>query len=275
MGLSRAAAYDECRQRVAGAGSSFALGMRLFPIERRDDVMAVYAFFRETDDIVDADAPAEERRERFAAWSAAVTAALNGRPSGWLSAVSHTAARCDLPRRLFDDCLAACAGDLEPVRLATWESVERYCDGVAGTVGEACLRILGYRDAATLALSAHNARAVQLTNIVRDVAEDAARDRLYLPVPGVDGELGAGLLDSPALRQVAAQAAQRAEAEYRRAEPLFERLRPDDRVPMVALTQRYRRLLARLRAGRPSAPIDAAAVLARAYAARWWPTWRG
>lgn len=274
MGVSRAAAYEQCRRRVAGAGSSFALGMKLFPIERRDDVLAVYAFFRETDDIVDADAPADVRRQRFANWSADVGAALGGEPSGWLAAVAHTAARCDLPRRLFDDCLAACAGDLEPVRLATWESVERYCDGVAGTVGEACLRILGYRDTATLTLSAHNARAVQFTNILRDIAEDAARDRLYLPVPGVDGELGAGLLDSLALRQVAAEAAQRAEACYRRAEPLFERLRPEHRVPIVALTQRYRRLLTHLRAGRPGRPLDAAAVLARAFAARWWPTWR-
>lgn len=281
--------YALCRQVTLASGSSFALGMRLFPKRVRRSVYVLYAFFRRTDDIVDGGGAIDRQRAELAAWRGQVAAALGGggmEPGGILLAVADTAHRHGLPARLFLDCIDACAGDLGPVRIADTAELERYCDGVAGTVGEACLRILGYDAPDLLELSVANARAVQLTNILRDVDEDLAHDRIYLPADllahhGVAAEdLRAGQRMQP-VRAAIGDLADRAEALYGRAEPLFLMLRPADRPAIVALTLRYRRLLEALRAAdfrpvdRQRSPGRCLGLIAAAQMARWKPTWRG
>ncbi len=287
MGVTLADSYARCREITGRSHSSFNLGMRLFPRASRDGILAMYAFFRVTDDIVDADGAPAAQRQQLSEWSQAVTQALAGGDAPaepMLLAVADTARRYALPPRLFTDCIDACAEDIGAVRLATWDALWHYCDGVAGTVGEACLRILGYAEPSTLALSRCNARAVQLTNIVRDIAEDAGRDRVYLPADllaehDLSPEAVLAEPQGPAVRRAASAAGQVAERQFVAAEALFDRLRAAHRPPLVAMTLRYRRLLGDLAASDYAPGTvrrgSAFGLLAAALLSRWRPTWRG
>ena len=287
MAVTLAESYEVCRRVVAAAGSSFEAGMKLFPADRRDAVYALYAFFRISDDLVD-DGEEDMRPTLFGAWRDDVLTALAGAEPNHdcLPAVLDTARRFELPDTVFVDCLAACAEDLGPVRLADWAAVDRYCDGVAGTVGEACLRILGDSSEAVLTLSRVNARAVQLTNIIRDVDEDLDRDRIYLPTDLL-ARHGVGLDDLHAdprpepLVAALTEAAERAEALYHEAEPLFPLLAGRHRPPIVAMTLRYRELLGQLRRdglrAKGRASLNGSSklgLLASVLASPWMPTWR-
>jgi len=287
VALSTADSYGACRRVVAGAGSSFEAGMKLFPADRRDAVYALYAFFRISDDLVD-DGDEALRAAEYGVWQADVRSALAGAEPNHdcLPAVLDTARRYELPDTVFIDCLDACAEDLGPVRLADWSAVDRYCDGVAGTVGEACLRILSAGSDEVLALSRANARAVQLTNIIRDVDEDLTRDRIYLPADllachGVDREALSAPTRPASLLAALTEAADRAEALYRQAEPMSPLLDARHRPPIAAMTLRYRSLLSHLRRdgfrtkGRVS--LDARGklgVMAAVLLSPWVATWR-
>ncbi|HAZ64000.1 MAG TPA: hypothetical protein DCZ72_10385 [Armatimonadetes bacterium] len=288
MALSLAESYAYCRQVTRAAGSSFELAMRLFPAARREAVYALYAYFRLTDDLADQQAPTAQRVADLAAWREVVQGALQGQTSTHpaLPALVDTCARYELPERVLLDCLSACQTDAGPVRLATWAEVDTYCDGVAGTVGEACLRILGETSPAVLDLSVANARAVQLTNILRDVDEDWGLGRVYLPAELLakhqveDTDLAAP--SRPAHLVTALQeAANRADRLYRDAEPMFGQLQARNRPPIVAMTLRYRRLLELLRGGgleqRGRARLGAGArlaVMGAVLASPLLPTWR-
>jgi len=280
--------YDRCREITREAGTSFAAGMRLFPPDRRDAVYALYAFFRRTDDLVDDPAPDEVKRESLAAWRKQVSAALDGggiEADSPLLALADTARQHKLPWRLFDECIAACRTDIGPVRIQTWDELIHYCDGVAGTVGEACCRVLGYPGEAALELSAHNSRGVQLTNILRDIDEDKERDRIYLPAEvlarhGV-AESDLDHRNAPRVQAALREVADRALYHYRRSDGLFWLMRPADRPGLAAMTLRYRRILSQLLdEGFDSnvAKVSGAQALELMYSAqmaRWKPTWRG
>lgn len=290
MALTLAESYAACARVVLDANSSFALGMKLFPADRRQHVYAVYAFFRRTDDLVDDEGPVDAKRAALELWRTQVAAALasasvDGAPD-FLAAVADTAARYRLPSDVFDRCIDACAADLDAVRLADRPALEAYCEGVAGTVGQACLRILGYDDEETQRLSALNARAVQYTNILRDVDEDTERDRLYLPADLLarHGVTPAHLTADPRPPELVAALAElgteTAEL-YRAAEPLFDRLAPRHRPPIVGLTLRYRLLFEHLaddgyrsRGKLRLSKRKQGKALMLALASRWWPTWR-
>lgn len=287
MAITKQDSYEHCRRQTREAGSSFALGMRLFPPDRRDAVYALYAFFRRTDDLVDRASDPETGAARLAEWRRTVEQALSGgavEADRCLLAVVDAARRHQLPTRLFLDCIDACATDLGPVRMDSWADLYQYCDGVAGTVGEACLRILGYHGDAVLELSRPNARAVQLTNILRDFDEDLAQDRVYLPRPVLERHGLDPARLRPADRPAAVLAALHEVADhardlYERADGMFFQLKPRHRPSIVAMTLRYRRLLERLRQSDFQLPRGAAAAQAMAlfYAAqlsRWKPTWR-
>ena len=288
MAVMLRTSYDQCRAITLRAGTSFAAGMRLFPSDRRDSVYALYAFFRKTDDLVDDPAADEQKQRALESWREQVSAALGGggiEPGSELLALADTARRHRLPQRLFDDCIDACASDIGPVRIQTWDELLHYCDGVAGTVGEACCRVLGYAGEAALDLSLHNARGVQLTNILRDIDEDQERDRIYLPaeVLARHGVAEEDLVRRhlPRVQAALHEVADQALYHYRRSDGLFWLLRPPDRPGLAAMTLRYRRILSRLLAeGFDSAvgkvrPGQALELMCSAQMARWMPTWRG
>ena len=173
----------EIRARVASASTSFYWAMRLLPEARREAMFAIYAFCREVDDIADSsDAPAA-KRARLALWRREIDAVYAGHPQQPLSRLLAEAATAYLLRR--EDFLAIIDGmemdAVADIRAPSLAELDLYCDRVASAVGRLSVRIFGTDIPAADRVAAALGRALQLTNILRDLAEDAARGRLYLP----------------------------------------------------------------------------------------------
>ncbi len=167
---------------VRRARSNFFWSFVFLDITKRDAIFAVYAFARHTDDIVD-DAPSRaEARERLAAWRADLAACYRGEPQSDITAALLPVARdYNLPQAYFDDLINGVEMDLTKTRYATFEELETYCYRVASVVGLICIEIFGYSDPRTKEYAISLGMALQLTNILRDVGEDADKDRIYLP----------------------------------------------------------------------------------------------
>ncbi|HTZ34907.1 MAG TPA: squalene/phytoene synthase family protein, partial [Stellaceae bacterium] len=178
-----AALRETIRRRVEAAGTSFYWAMRLLPRERREAMYAVYAFCREIDDIAD-DWPAAERAAGLATWRDEIEALYGGgRPRHLVArALQQPVARFALRKGDFHDLIAGmemdAAADIRAPDLAT---LDLYCARVASAVGHLSVSIFGDPGAAAHEVADALGRALQLTNILRDLDEDAARGRLYLP----------------------------------------------------------------------------------------------
>ena len=170
-----------CR-RVEAAGTSFYWAMRLLPRERRDGMYAVYAFCREVDDIAD-DWPADERAAGLAAWHEEIEAVYAGQPRQLIArALQAPVERFQLRKGDFHDVIDGMKMDAaEDIRAPDLATLDLYCARVAGAVGHLSVPIFGDVSEAAHRVADALGRALQLTNILRDLAEDAARGRLYLP----------------------------------------------------------------------------------------------
>ncbi|GAN54719.1 presqualene diphosphate synthase HpnD [Tanticharoenia sakaeratensis] len=204
---------------VTGAGTSFARGMRVLPADRRFAMFAIYAFCREVDDIADGDVKVEDQAAVLDAWHERVRAAARGETHDALDRVLSAAiARYDLRLADFDAVIDGMAMDAAgPIVAPDEATLDLYCDRVASAVGRLSVRAFGEMSDAGDRVAHHLGRALQLTNILRDLSEDAARGRLYLPrellerhdVPlDPEGALYAHGLD-PACRVLAARARDR------------------------------------------------------------------
>ncbi len=199
---------------VAAAGTSFGAGMRILPADRRCAMHAIYAFCRIVDDIADDEAaPLAGRREALAAWRARVGRLYAGTAHDALDRVLRAAIRrYDLRRADFEAVIDGMETDAATTVVApSLPALDLYCDQVAAAVGRLSVRAFGDRSEAADAVAHHLGRALQLTNILRDLDEDRARGRLYLPreylaVEGVPPNPDAAL-SHPALRQVCARLA--------------------------------------------------------------------
>jgi phytoene synthase len=171
------------RARVAAAGTSFYWAMRLLPEARREAMFAVYAFCREVDDIADSDDPPAVKRAELARWRREVEAIYARRPGGPLPRVLADVAMTYKLRQ--EDFLAVIDGmemDADAdIRAPALAELDLYCDRVASAVGRLSVRIFGTDVPAADRVAGALGRALQLTNILRDLDEDAARGRLYLP----------------------------------------------------------------------------------------------
>lgn len=179
---------DEVRKVVEGAGSSFAAGMRVLPRARREAIFAVYAFCRLVDDVADRPGRARCKLTRLAVWEDEVRRAYEGRAR---TAVGRELARAagahDLPQEEFLLVIEGMRMDAEGIVAPDPATLDRYVRCVAGAVGLLSMRVFGaWRGARSRAFALSLARAVQLTNILRDVEEDAGLGRLYLPRPILD-----------------------------------------------------------------------------------------
>ncbi len=278
-----AAGYAACETETARAARNFALGIRLLPPDRRRALSAVYWFSRRADDAADADADAAQRASRLAAVRSELDRALAGgghtgpgagdpdSPAGagdprW-AAVADAARRYDVPAHLFHELLDGVARDLEPARFPDWPALRAYCHGVAGVVGLIALRVFGgppeaEGDAADLGY------ALQLTNILRDLREDAARGRWYLPLDettrfGVDpGGVAEGRA-GPGYEALMALEVERARGLYAAAPRLVRSLPRASRACPAALAGVYRGILERI-AERPRAALAGEVTLPRA-----------
>ncbi len=171
-------------EAVGRAGSSFTNGMRILPPPRRRGMYALYGFCRVVDDIADAPAPIEDKRAELQSWGRHLDRIYEGRGEFALGReLVHAVRAFDLPREEFDLILEGMLIDAAPaVRIADRAALSAYARRVAGAVGVLSCRIFGAPDDATKAFAIYLGETLQLTNILRDVDEDAAIDRLYLPL---------------------------------------------------------------------------------------------
>ena len=250
-----------CARLTREAAKNFYYGLKLLPEPKRSAMFALYAYMRLVDDIADDDdghsveqrvlALNEWRARTHAILSPDVTSASLDSHQLW-PAFAEISRRYDLPAQLFDDAIAGQAQDLAPLTFNTFEQLHEYCYRVAGVVGLASIRIWGYEGGAeTEAMAVARGVAFQITNILRDLREDSARGRLYLPREDVtaagmsEEELRAGRGGARFIELVARQIA-RIESYYEQSAALESRLEPDSRPTMVAMTEIYRGLLAKI-----------------------------
>jgi len=164
------------------SGSSFYTAMRILPRERRDAIFEIYSFCRAVDDVADDGGPRDLRLKQLAQWRLDIDALYAGTPPPRLAGLNGPVRRFALRR---DDFLAVIDGMemdvVEDIRAPDLATLDTYCDRVASAVGRLCVRVFGMEAAPGIALAHHLGRALQLTNILRDVDEDASIGRLYLP----------------------------------------------------------------------------------------------
>jgi phytoene synthase len=223
------------------SGTNFYYAFRILPEEKRRAIYALYAFCRVVDDCVDEEGG--EGEEGLRRWLAELHRAYAGRPETELGReLAETVARFPIPRGAFEDVVAGCRMDLTTSRYATFADLRVYCERVASAVGLASIEIFGYDDPRTREYAVELGLSLQLTNILRDVAGDAARDRLYLPLEDLarfgvtEAELLAVARDPGAprgdgLSRLLAFEADRARSHYAAAAAL---LPPRDRRSMMA-----------------------------------------
>lgn len=183
---SSLSSHRYCRRVTRRSRSSFPLAFHVLPRPKRDAMTALYAFMRVTDDLADGPGEPAAKRAALAAWRDRLTAALDGRYTHRVHAVLDQVVRTyDIPARHLYDVLNGVETDLDPVSFATFDDLYPYCYRVASAVGLACLPVWGLRDPAAWPVARKYAEAVgiafQLTNILRDLGEDRAAGRVYLP----------------------------------------------------------------------------------------------
>ena len=177
------AAYEHCQMVTRRAASNFYWGFRLLSPERRRGLTAVYAFCRAADDIADEPGLRTNPTQMIARWREELHAAYAGQPRHLIGiALADTVARFAIPRAHFDAVVDGVEMDLRRTRYERWEGdLADYCYRVAAAVGLIAIEIFGYSNASAREYAVNLGLAFQLTNILRDVAEDAARGRIYLP----------------------------------------------------------------------------------------------
>ena len=173
---------EYCQTRAAQSGSSFYYSFVFLPPERRRAITALYAFCREVDDVVDNVGDPGIARAKLAWWRGEIAQMFAGTPSHKVTqALQPTLDRYALPLEHFLAIIDGMHMDLDQTRYLDYESLRLYCHRVAGVVGLLAAAIFGYTDARTLDYAGSLGLALQLTNIIRDVGEDARRGRIYLP----------------------------------------------------------------------------------------------
>ena len=178
--VQRALAY--CRQITRQQARNFYYAFVLLPSDKRAAVYSVYAFCRHSDDIADEPGAPQAKRDQLRAWRDELDNCYNGKPTRLVTrALRHTIERYPIPQRYFEDLLQGIEMDLTVQRYASFDDLRVYCYRVASAVGLACLEIFGYRHPGVRTYAYRLGIALQLTNILRDVQEDAERGRIYLP----------------------------------------------------------------------------------------------
>lgn len=174
---------DYVQQKAAASGSSFYYAFLFLPKPRRAAITAFYAFCREVDDVVDDMVDASVASTKLAWWQGEVAKAFAGQPTHpVMQALMPLAADYKIEQRHLQSVIEGCQMDLSQTRYLDYPGLQRYCHLVAGVVGEVAANIFGQTQPETTAYAHKLGQALQLTNIIRDVGEDALRGRIYLPV---------------------------------------------------------------------------------------------
>jgi phytoene synthase len=245
---------DYCRQKAAASGSSFYLGFLFLPRAQKRAIMALYAFCREVDDIVDECADAALAAIKLAWWREEVERIETGKPQHPVGLALQAAGKnFRLPAKHLLEIIDGMEMDLRQARYPDFETLSLYCYRVASVVGLLSAEIFGYQDERTLAYARDLGMAFQLTNILRDIGEDARRGRIYLPIDELRqfNVPAADILGSHYTENFATMA----QFQYLRAEHYYEqalaRLPAIDRKsqrPGLVMAAIYRALLQEIRA---------------------------
>src|SRR5436309_3963571 len=171
---------QDAAQRASG--SSFYTAMRIMPRAQREAMFEIYAFCRKVDDIADESGPRDIRLDQLRLWRADIDALYQGSAVSRAKSLAGPIKEFKLRREDFQAVIDGMEMDVvADIRAPDWNRLDQYCDRVASAVGRLCVRVFGMEEKAGIALAYHLGRALQLTNILRDIDEDAEIGRLYLP----------------------------------------------------------------------------------------------
>jgi 15-cis-phytoene synthase len=247
--METAGAYRRCAEIARASGTSFYRGMRLLPRPKRDALFAVYAFARRVDDIADGALPADEKRAELDGIRAAFAARGDHPDDPVLVALDDACRRYPIPLEAFDDLIDGAVMDLGETHFARFRDLVVYCRRVGGSVGRLSVGVFGAQERVrALELADRLGVAFQLTNILRDVGEDLARGRVYLPAEDLSSfgsELAGG---DPGERfgELVLFEAARAETWYDDGLELLPLLDRASAASVAAMAGAYRRLLRRI-----------------------------
>jgi squalene synthase HpnC/squalene synthase HpnD len=259
--FSITASYEACLQIAKAAHSNFYYAFFLLPKSRRDGIVALYAFMRLIDDVADEGEDVAVKQRGLARWRAALDAAVTGSPlpptatpqgaAEVLPALVDTMRRYNMPARYLHDLISGAEMDLTVRDYPTFDRLREYCYRVAGTVGLTCTHVFGFTDQRALDLAEKLGLAFQLTNIIRDVHDDHALGRVYIPQEDLErynvspedfGRNEATL----GVRELLRFEADRAWQNYKEGAELLSLIDPESRGTLWLLTHTYSALLARI-----------------------------
>jgi len=248
--------YRLCGEVARRTGKNFYYSFLVLPSEKRRAMCAIYAFMRRSDDIADGAANPALAMEGLRAWRVRVETALRGGDSGEpaLPALADTVRRYRIEPRRFFELLDGTEMDQTITRYETFDELYKYCYHVASVVGLIVLPVFGYKDASALGPAEACGIAFQLTNILRDVKEDAQLGRVYLPREDLR-RFGVGETDifenraTPAFLELMKFEAARAREYYRKAQPLLEKIDADSRGTLAVMIGIYRGILDKIERG--------------------------
>ncbi len=269
MSIDLAASYVHCQQIARRSASSFYYSFLLLPKPKRQAMCALYAFLRQTDDLSDSAASAAERRSALESWRQSLDRATRGRfDDPLLPALADTIDAYRVPPEHLHAVIDGVEMDLEPLEYETFADLENYCHKVASAVGLACLCIWGTTSPRALEPARQCGVAFQLTNILRDLKEDAALGRVYLPREDMarfdytSDDLREGVSDHR-LRDLVRFEVERAERLYAAAAELESWLEADGRRVFGSMISVYRALLGEIKR------LDGDLLSARVGLSRW------
>ena len=256
--------YQHCQRVARKQAKNFYYSFYALPKEKRDAMCAIYAFFRYCDDLSDHVPSVEVARENLRRWRQALDEAYAGQTAttvahsaveeaarAMLPAFADTVRRYRVPKDYFADLISGAEMDLDKMRYATFEELYRYCYRVASCVGLTVIHVFGFTDEKAKQYAEWCGVAFQLTNILRDVREDAEMGRIYLPQEdlkrfGVTEEQILKCQPPPAFVDLMKFESDRAHDYYERSHPLLSLIHADSRATLVALMEIYRGLLKKI-----------------------------
>ena len=255
-------AYDHCQQVAKEYAKNFYYAFRTLPLRKRRAIYAAYALCRLWDDIADSDAPLSEKRRMFSETRRTLTKTLSSLSDesdddSWLHlppefiAVADAISAFNIPVEYFTEILEGVESDLVKDRFSDFSELRDYCYKVASAVGLICIEVFGYDDPSAEGCAVDMGIALQLTNILRDLSEDAERDRIYIPQDEMaefgytEEDLKNQVVNEP-FRSLMKFQVERAKLYYERSRPLFDMVELESRTCLRVLHEAYSGILYRI-----------------------------
>jgi phytoene synthase len=253
MNPELSASYRSAKDIARKQARNFYYSFLVLPADKRRAFCAVYAFMRLCDDISDGEGSVESKRRQLGNWRALLDEAYSDGPcrDSILPAFRESVRRYSIPAEYFHWIIDGAEMDLDAVRYGTFDDLYKYCFHVASAVGFVCLQIFGFKDAGAKKYAEQCGIAFQLTNILRDVKEDAEMGRIYLPAEDLrmfdytPGELQKGVFNE-SFRNLMRYEADRARRYYSEARSLLPLVDKESRPALWAMMEIYERLLDRI-----------------------------